>query len=630
MNESHKVAHPGHMTSTSPKIGRNSPCPCGSRKKHKQCCGAAITRPVPDNARRHTEALSLAIELLQAHRYAEAAENCRQVLSKQPRHIGANYLMGYALLQSGDAIMAISFMELALTNGLRDAAAFYHYGTALAMTQRYQDAAFQFAQALVEKDDFEDARVNLANSYFELGAFPEAGEQYKRVIERNASNWKAYHNLAHVYYYRGDVDDAIQFFRKSVSNGPGYAEAHASLAAMLELNNEPADAAAAAHQALHLQPGNASAHVVLAKCLRRKKQWAEALCALDAIDAATATDRTYISIHNERGQNLDALGQYAAAYRAFAASKQVLVRLRSSTHDPLAEFLALDAAETYFTPRKIAELQGLIGPSVSDSQPVPVFVVGFHRSGTTLIEQILASHPHIGGGGELAALSHLEASRLGIGADLPAAFEVLLSKNDARPLLDLREAYLARLTAQENIVGKRWIVDKSLFNMLHLPLIHLLFPASPVIHVLRHPMDSVLSVFSQNFLWGNDWSLTMADTARAIERTWRHVEHLAPRIEGLRYMRISYENTVQEPDMNIRALLEFIGAAYDTACLKFHENRRVARTASYEQISRPIYSTSVERYRNYIPHIAPEVVDALRPVANSMGYAILDTPQTYT
>ena len=192
------------------------------------------------------------------------------------------------------------------------------------------------------------------------------------------------------------MDEAIQFFRKSVSKGAGYAEAHASLAAMLELNNRPEDAAIAAGQALQLQAGNASAQVVLAKCLRRKKLWSEALRALDAIDPATATDRTYVSIHNERAHNLDAMGRYGEGYDAFATSKQVLAGLRNITHDPLVEFLALDYSETYFTPAKIAELRDLIGPSAAESGPIPVFVVGFHRSGTTLMEQILASHPEIG------------------------------------------------------------------------------------------------------------------------------------------------------------------------------------------------------------------------------------------
>ena len=197
-------------------------------------------------------------------------------------------------------------------------------------------------------------------------------------------------------------------------------------------------------------------------------------------------------------------------------------------------------------------------------------------------------------------------------------------------MLDLRKAYLALLSASASAEGKRWIVDKSLFNMLHLPLIHLLFPASPIVHVLRHPLDVMLSVFSQNFLWGNDWSLTMADTAQAIERTWRHVEQLVPRIQGLHYKRVGYENTIHDPEVNVRRLLEFVGASYHPACLKFYENRRVARTASYEQISRPIYSTSVERYRNYIPHISPTIVDILRPVAGSMDYVIRSTPEIYT
>jgi tetratricopeptide (TPR) repeat protein len=606
------------------KIGRNDPCPCGSKRKYKQCCSEmGATRP----RERGEQLFAKALRSFQLGSVAEAVANFRLVLADQPDHAGANYLLGHHALQSGEPGKAVMLMSRAFAAGLQDAAAHYHYGTALAMLGRYSDAAFQFAEAVAQRSDFEDARVNLANAYFELGAFPEAGEQYKLVIGRNPSNWKAHHNLAHVYYCLGDIEEAVHFFRKTIAGNPGYAEAHASFAAMLELNNQPEEAAAVARQSLALQPGNASAQCVLAKCLRRQKRYGEALSALDSIDPRTASQRTYITTHNERGQNLDRLGRYGEAYQAFTASKQALARLRNIGHDPLGEFQPLEAAEVYFTPQKMEELRKLIGEGVAMRIPIPVFVTGFHRSGTTLIEQILSSHPQIGAAGELEAIPRLLAVLSGGAAGLPATLEKLLDRNDAAPLLEFRSGYLAHLMKQKDFSGKRWVVDKSLFNMLHLPLIRLLFPESPVIHVLRHPLDSVISVYSQNFLWGNDWSLTMPDIARAFERTWMHAGRMAPRLERLRYMRFRYEDIIAGPEGSVRSMLGFIGADYDPACLNFHENSRVARTASYEQISQPIYSTSVERYFNYMPFIAPEVADTLHPVASSMGYAIRECAQ---
>jgi hypothetical protein len=391
---------------------------------------------------------------------------------------------------------------------------------------------------------------------------------------------------------------------------------------MLELNNHVEEATAAANQAITLQPGNASAQSIIAKCLRRKRRYDEALSALDDIDHRTASQRAYIIIHNERGQNLDRLRRYEEAYHAFASSKQALARLRNVQHDPLEEFKPLAAAELYFTPQKMGELRKLIGKNVSPPVPTPVFVTGFHRSGTTLIEQALSSHPQIGAAGELEAIPRLLSAFSNGLAGLPATLEKLLATNDASPLLDFRAEYLACLKLQKDISGKRWVIDKSLFNMLHLPLIHLLFPEAPVIHALRHPLDSVLSVYSQNFLWGNDWSLSMLDTAHAFHRTWTYVARMAPRLDGLRYMQLRYEDTVVNIEGSIRLMLNFIGADYDPACVNFYENKRVARTASYEQISQPIYSTSVERYFNYMPFIEPEVVSILNPVASSMGYAV--------
>jgi hypothetical protein len=371
-----------------------------------------------------------------------------------------------------------------------------------------------------------------------------------------------------------------------------------------------------------LQPGNASAQSAIAKCLRRKKRYDEALSALDSIDPKTASERTYITIHNEQGQNLDRLGRYGEAYQAFAASKELLARIRNIQHDPLEEFKALDSSELYFTYHKMSALRKLVGEAVGASGPIPVFVTGFHRSGTTLTEQILSSHPQIGAAGEMAAVPRLMDAFSAGPSGLPAALERLLVRNDASPLLDFRANYLTLMMKRGDFSGKRWVVDKSLFNMLYLPLIHLLFPQSPIIHMLRHPLDVVLSVHSQNFLWGNDWSLAMPDTARAFSHTWTHVERMIPKLDGLRYMRCRYEDTVANAEENIRTILGFIGADYDPACLNFYENKRVARTASYEQISQPIYSTSVERYFNYMPFIEPEVISTLHPIASSMGYAI--------
>lgn len=579
-----------------------------------------------------------AVRLLQAGRHAEAAECCQRVLEAQPGHGGANYILGYQALESGNHDTAIKLMEKAIATGLRDPAALYHYGTALAKAGNYMDAARQFAQATFLKTDFTEARLNLANAYFELGAFPEAGDQYRQVIRQNPDSWTAHHNLAHVYYYLGEIDEAVRFFREATQGGSlQYAEAHASLACMLELNNQPEEAEQAARQALQLQSGNASAHITLAKCQRRKKQFAEALDTLDRIDLTTTNDHTGITLHNEYGQNLDRLGRYAEAYQAFTRSKTAQSAARRLNYDASHEFRFLDRAEDYFTQEKMYQLRQWITTSAPDifspaSVPprpvVPLFVTGFHRSGTTLAEQMLSSHPEIDAAGELDMLAELETRLAGEMTNLPAVLETLLAKQNVRPLLDLRQQYLEYLVKKagnisaQDIPGKRWITDKSLFSMLHLPLIRLLFPDAAVIHVIRHPLDTLLSVYMQNFLWGNEWSMTMKDSAHAFSRTAQHVQRILPVLGGLRYLPVRYEALIAEPESHIRSMLALAGADYHSSCLDFHHNRRVARTASYEQVSRPIYQDSVRRYARYLPYIEPEVITGLHPVIESLHYTI--------
>lgn len=628
-------------SATSTRTGRNQPCPCGSGKKYKYCCAqAASTSSGSLSTAQHFQE---AVRLLQTGHHAEAAGHCRQVLDLQPGHGGANYILGYQALESGDHDTAIRLMEKAIATGLRDPAALYHYGTALARAGHYMDAAKQFAQAVSMKTDFVEARINLANSYFELGAFPEAGDEYRQVIRQAPDNWVAHHNLAHVYYFLGEIDEAVRFFRDATKGDLQYAEAHASLASMLELNNQPEAAEQAVQRALALQPGNASACITLAKCWRRKKQPAAALEALDSIDPSTARDHTWVTLHNEYGQNLDRLDRYAEAYQAFTRSKAAQSSVRRLNYDASREFVFLDQSENYFTREKMHQLQQWVVDSAPDtfspapasvtSRPIPLFVTGFHRSGTTLAEQMLSSHPEIGAAGELDMLSNLETRLTGKAASLPTVLEDLLKKKDARPLLDLRQQYLDHLAEKaQDTSKKRWITDKSLFNMLHLPLIRLLFPDAAVIHVIRHPLDTLLSVYMQNFLWGNDWSMTMKDAAHAFSRTAQHVQRILPALDGLRYLPVRYEAMITEPESHIRAMLALAGADYHPACLDFHRNRRVARTASYEQVSRPIYQDSVRRYQRYLPYIEPEVIAALQPVIKFLHYTIetdipSDTPR---
>lgn len=561
-----------------------------------------------------------AFTLQQHGQPAQAAGLYQRILQSHPRHPEAHYLLGFIEYQAGNLTHAADLMGKALELGLTDAAAHYHHAVVLLQLRRAAEAIVQLQLALAKKPDFDDARVNLANIHFELGAFDEAERLYRATLVRQPENWKAYHNLAHVFYYLGNIDEAIRYFEQAIQIVPQYAEAHASLATMLEVNNQLVEAEREALRTLELQPGNASASVVIAKILRRGEKPGEALAALDKIDFNTATQRTLITIWNERGQNLDRVGRYRQAFEAFSQSKQALAAFRGSAYNNKERELPLDEAEAYFTRARTAQLvKTLHYPS---TLPLPVFVVGFLRSGTTLVEQILSSHQDIAAAGELEFTLEIEQGLVDRqGTAYPRSLDSLVTDGDGAALMASREQYLRQLAALGDYPGKKWVVDKLPFNMLHLPLIRLLFPESPIIHVVRHPLDTVLSCFFQAFLHEHEWSYTVQDTAELYVRAVRHVERMKEALD-LRYMQIRYEDLVADPQPNIRSLLSFVDVDWDPNCLKFYENKRVARTASYEQVTRPLYSSSVNRYLNYIDMIDEETLSLLEPVIVSLGYEL--------
>ena len=170
------------------------------------------------------------------------------------------------------------------------------------------------------------------------------------------------------------------------------------------------------------------------------------------------------------------------------------------------------------------------------------------------------------------------------------------------------------------VPGTAWFTDKMPLNEMHLGLIALMFPRAPMIHVLRHPLDVVLSTFSNHLTHGFYCSYALDSVARHYRLVIELVEHYRAAMM-LRYLPVRYEDIVEDQEATVRRLLDFIGEAFDPRCLNFHENRRYARTASYAQVTRPLYREARYRWRHYRRHLEP-VIPILEPVINRLGYTV--------
>lgn len=588
--------------------GRNAACPCGSGKKFKRCCGRS--QPSPET---RAHGVEQALAYLQQGQFSLAEALLADLAKNKPRDPTIRYLLGYAALQSGRYVDATSAMREAIALGLTDPAAFYHYGCALSAVGHYPDAATAFEQALALKPDFTAAVTHLANCQFELQQFAQAERLYRETLAVEPNNFVASHNLGQVFYLTQRIGEAIAYFQHAADAAPAVAEFRASLATMQEADNQLDAAEVSARLALNSEPRNTSASIALARVLRRRDKPEEALAVLDTADLHTSLPRSQIAFWSERGQILEKLERFPDAFEAYAHSKTRLAETRAP-YDGGARMRHMMARECeVVTPDRIANWTV---PS-SPAQPAPVFIVGFPRSGTTLLEQMLGCHPAVVACGELQTVLEHEAS-----GEFLDALHALDEATRLHTVAALRQEYLAVLHGSARPDDTvRYATDKLPLNMMRIGLIRLLFPEAKIIHVLRHPLDTALSAYFTPFLFGNEWSMNLLDTARMFGQTWQHIESMKT-LPGLHFTRIRYEDLITAPEATLRQVLGFLDLPWNAACLDFHTSARVARTASYAQVTRTLYQSSKNRHRNFLTCCSEDVLDAMRPVIAASGYDI--------
>lgn len=369
-----------------------------------------------------------------------------------------------------------------------------------------------------------------------------------------------------------------------------------------------------------LEPGNPAVAATRAGLYRRVDQPERALEAL-ASPAWTGADE--LSALLGKGQILDSLGRFDEAFECFSKYKAWLRETSGQSYlrDEASTLVA--SLRDFFTEGRTRLLPRA---AVRDGSPQPIYIIGFPRSGTTLVEQTLSSHPNIAAGDELPIINAItERAQMLLGS--PAAYPIALSElwlGDRRRHVDMvRDLYLNEAMQFGAIdPNRRWFTDKMPLNETHLGLIHLLFPQSPIIHLVRHPLDVVLSVFSNGLTHG-------FYCAYALETAAQHYALIADLVAQYRavmplnYHAVRYEDLVTNQAQEVRSMLDFIGEPFDAQTLAFQENARHARTASYAQVTERLYTRSRYRYRNYRKQLEP-VVPILDAAIKRLGYSLDD------
>lgn len=447
---------------------------------------------------------------------------------------------------------------------------------------------------------------------------------------------RAWGLLARALVDQGRADDGVAALRRQVALSPGDAGAHANLGRVLgDLERAP-EAEAAYDRALALAPdlrpalvGKAAArsrqgdheaafkllapllaagvHDLRAACTfsqaaRSLKRAEAGLPYLERVLAEPGlSPQQRAGVDYERGHVLDALGRYADAFAAIARANAAFVPPPGP--DPYVE--VMERVTAYFDADRLAGL-----PRATVASDLPVYIVGMPRSGTSLVEQILASHPRVHGAGELGLIPAI-ATRLNAEAPDGRGYPERLGSLDPARLDGLARELLDHLRAMAP--GKARVTDKMPHNFIHLGLLAMLVPGARVIHCLRDPVDTCLSCFFQDF---NDPHPYAADLARLGRhyRAYRDLMDHWARLAPLPMLTVRYEDLVADPEAGSREMVAFCGLEWDPRCLEFHRSRRPVPTASRFQVQRPVYGTSVARWRRYAPHLGP-LLDALGPLA---------------
>jgi Tfp pilus assembly protein PilF len=597
-------------------------CPCGSGLRPARCCSQGQSLIQPPAAARHVA--PLAEQAIKAHaegRIEEATRLCLDVLELAPGQAQALKLL-YQIRKPENVGAAEVLIRRVVALYPND----FWATNELTLMLLHRGA---LAEAEIHARNAVRIAPNNAQSHHLMGMImteinrPQIGEYHYRqaiaLADRRGPILLA--NLAWNLKNQGKMAEARSLYEESMAIDPHVLQTVLGFARLEEADRRFPQAAVLLDKAEVLAPGNQSVLLARAVLHGRTRSYEAALGVLDDIAAQRRDGLMGPNELLEKGRLLDQMGRYADAFVAFEEGKRLVREVSGSAYmAPEAQGLS-QRLRAFFTTTRLK-----ITPRATkrEDSPQPVFIVGFPRSGTTLVEQTLTGHPAIAAGDELPFISDITGAMprmLNSPLSYPDALAELWMGDQREGLDNLRDYYLQRARQSGILTPEaRWFTDKMPLNETHLGLIALIFPTAPIIHVLRHPLDVVLSVFSNQLTHGFYCSYALETAARHYALISDLVAHYRSEM-AMRYLAIRYEDIVDEQEASIRRMLNFIGEDFDERCVNFHENTRYARTASYAQVTEKLYDRSRYRHRRYLKELAP-IIPILQPAMDRLGYTV--------
>ena len=598
----------------------------------------------------------------QAGKFERAREICRKILKRQPDHFDALHLLGVIALQTGHMQRAVAFLEKAVAinpgiseaysnlghglcglNRFDEAIACYdkaialnpdqaylsfNRGNALRGLGRHEAAIASYDRAIILRPDYAEAYNNRGIALRALKQYEAALLSCDRAIALKPDYVEAYSNLGNAFCDLKRHDEGIASYHKAIALKPDYAEAYGNLGNALSDLNRHDEGIASHHKAIALKPDYAEAWINLgtivqslgkldeaAECYRKalaiEPDLTEAHRHIAGLKKFTGRDHDFKAMEaawarpdlseDQRmhlafglGKASEDLQQYEAAFEFFATGNAI----KRTGYD-----FSIKEVETQFNDLKGLFTKKLFSdhPASGTSDETPIFILGMPRSGTSLVEQILASHPQIHGAGELDDLIRTIEADFGKTGD--AAFADRIKGADTGGFSRAGDKYVKKIRKQAG--DAKFVTDKMPQNFRWIGMIKLMLPNARIIHCRRDPMDTCLSIFKNFFaVDGHYYAYELGELGRYYSLYRDLMTHWNDVMPDFIYD-IRYEDVIADQETHTRALLDYCGLDWNDACLQFHKTDRTVHTASSAQVRRPIYKNSVRSWKNYENWLLP-------------------------
>lgn len=549
--------------------------------------------------------------------YGQAEAFCRKALIFQPNYGWGHHVLGSALQCQGRLAEAIPSYRRAIELQPDLTEAHYFLANVLRETGDLQDAVASYRKAIKLRPDFVEALCNLGAVLTALGNLQEATEVLNQAITLRPNTPQIICNQASILHRNGLLSEALEKYEHALQFTPGFLDAIVGSAALLEKTNRLAEAQSRVQYGLHHFPDNPDLLLVSARLARREGRLDDAVRVLErGLQFSTALDTT-AAMHILLGQLQDRLNNSAHAYSHLLEGNRLSAQALGCRDEDRNKYLKrVERMRNYLVP----ELAATREPALcSGDERVPVFLFGFPRSGTTLLEQILDSHPAIQSMEEKPTVSVMAQAF----EEIAQGHDNALVELTDEQIMRLRNIYFDEVARHVDLRPRSLLVDKNPLDTVNVHLLWRIFPRAKMILALRHPCDACFSCFMQNFVLneantGFHTIESAAEIYASVMRTWQEAVRVLP----LNYHKIRYEDLVTDFENETRALLAFLGVGWDEKVLSHTEHaarRGTINTPSYHQVTQPIYQHAKFRWMRYASQFEP-VMPILRPYMEYFGY----------